>query len=262
MRAATYNVWNENKGKGDRFDQLMHEITTVDADIIGLQEVTRYFFDTHLALLTQYPYKHYEMYSNEDEGLAILSKYPITETFFLHTASKYANSNALHVNVQVDNSRLSFTNIHLPWDSAIAKETQIVAIDAFIHEQYKQKTAEYYLLVGDFNCGFDSSVHRFLLGDQTLQDAESNPYWQELSSSYAALHNLPLQPTLDFVKNPRWQGKNTIYIPCAVDRIYLMDNWTPCSLQFAGIFGTAVSSINNLSASDHYGVLADLHIPE
>lgn len=262
MRIATYNVWNENKGRGDRFDQLIHEITAVDADIIGLQEVTAHFYKTYLTAITQYPYTLYHAYSNEDEGLAISSKYPFTESCFLHTAKEHANSNALNVLLEVGTSRFSFTNVHLPWDSAKAKEKQIIAIDAFIHEQHKQKAADYYLLVGDFNGDLNASVHRFLVGDQTLQDAESNPYWQELSSSYAALHNLPLQPTLDFVNNPRWQGKNTVYIPCAIDRIYLMDNWTPRSLQFAGIFATAVSSKNNLAASDHYGVLADLDIPQ
>ena len=31
MKIATYNVWNENKGKGNRFDQLINEISTTDA---------------------------------------------------------------------------------------------------------------------------------------------------------------------------------------------------------------------------------------
>lgn len=36
MRIATYNVWNENKGIGDRIEQILGEITKVNADVIAL----------------------------------------------------------------------------------------------------------------------------------------------------------------------------------------------------------------------------------
>jgi len=48
MKIATYNVWNEIKGMGNRFDQLVEEINNVNADIIGLQEVTTHFFNNIL----------------------------------------------------------------------------------------------------------------------------------------------------------------------------------------------------------------------
>ena len=50
MRIATYNVWNENKGIGGRFEQIIQEIIDVGADIIALQEVTTKFFQD---ILTQ-----------------------------------------------------------------------------------------------------------------------------------------------------------------------------------------------------------------
>ncbi len=40
MIIATYNVWNDEKTVKLRSAQLIREIRTVDADIIGLQEVT------------------------------------------------------------------------------------------------------------------------------------------------------------------------------------------------------------------------------
>jgi endonuclease/exonuclease/phosphatase family metal-dependent hydrolase len=56
MKIATYNVWNEDKGIGKRFKQLIHEINNVDADIIGLQEVTPFFYNTILLKETNYKY--------------------------------------------------------------------------------------------------------------------------------------------------------------------------------------------------------------
>ncbi|MGF7146278.1 hypothetical protein HNQ56_004745 [Anaerotaenia torta] len=66
-------------------------------------------------------------------------------------------------------------------------------------------------------------------------------------------------PTLDVINNPRWKGKNTIYKPSVMDRIYIMDNWFDTSLLSVRIFGTDVSAENNLSASDHYGVIAEIN---
>lgn len=259
MKIATYNVWNENKGRGNRFNQLINEINSVDADIIGLQEVTTHFYNDFLIELTDYKFCEFRKYKEEDEGLAILSKFPFESCFFLKDCEEFAYSAAMNVLFKVDKLRFSFTNVHLPWDSAKAKEEQIVAIDKYIHLQKEQ--ADYFIMLGDFNGGLNSSVHRFLLGEQTINGNESKPYWDELSSSFAELNGLPLKPTLDFVNNPRWEGKNTIYIPSVYDRIYMLDNWFDKSLKSVRIFGTDVSPENNLSASDHYGVVAEVHFP-
>lgn len=256
MRIATYNIWNEEKGVGGRFEQLVEEIVNVDADIIALQEVTTKFYQDILTHKIGYPYCEFRKYIDEDEGLAILSKYPIESSTFLHTDLEYANSNAQNILYRCGKSRFSLTNVHLPWDSVKEKEKQIIAIDKFIHKQKEQ--ADYYILLGDFNSGIISSVHRFLTGEQTINSEESNPYWIDIIGNYAALHELPLLPTLDCKNNPRWKGKNTIYAPENVDRIYILDNWATMKFVSTEIFGTAINPINNLSASGHYGVVVDV----
>lgn len=205
---------------------------------------------------TNYKYFEFRKYKDEDEGLAILSHYPIQSCFFLNTSEEFSYSAALNAIFEADKLKFSFTNVHLPWDSIKAKEEQIIAIDRYIHMQ-KDK-ADYFILLGDFNVGFDSSIHRYLIGNQTINGYESNPYWDEMSIAFAELNNLPLKPTLDFINNPRWNGKNTIYIPSAVDKIYIMDNWNDKTLKSVRIFGTDISPENNLSASDHYGVIAEV----
>lgn len=81
MRIATYNIWNENKGVGNRFEQIISEIKSTDADIIGLQEVTPYFYENYISKNEDYKYNCFYQYTNELEGLAILSRYPIENNF-------------------------------------------------------------------------------------------------------------------------------------------------------------------------------------
>lgn len=95
MKLATYNIWNENKGIGNRFQQIVHEIEHTNADIIGLQEVTPSFYDYYTHQNTLYEYTAYQKYTDEEEGLFILSKYPITESCFLQTRQEYRYSAAL-----------------------------------------------------------------------------------------------------------------------------------------------------------------------
>lgn len=208
-------------------------------------------------MLKMYPYSKFGKYTNEEEGLAILSKYPFTSCTFLHTDDNYANSCALNVLLNIDNVKISITDVHLPWDSIRVKEEQIVAIDRFLHEQ--KTLADYFIVLGDFNCGINSSVHRFMLGEQTIYGNEAKPYWYEVSSVYATLNGKELLPTLDCINNPRWRGKKPTYAPENFDRIYVMDVRNGYQFSKVELFGTEVSDITNLCASDHYGVMADIN---
>lgn len=38
---------------------------------------------------------------------------------------------------------------------------------------------DYSFIVGNFNCSLNSSIHRFLLGQQSLPDAEANTYFDD-----------------------------------------------------------------------------------
>ena len=248
MRIATYNVWNDNESINFRLEQLVQEIVQVNADIIALQEVSTSILLFFQQRLQVYKYHVYQNYLGEEEGLAVFSKYPIDNFTFLHVDANYANSNALNILFQVGGCRFSLTNVHLPWASIKVKEEQIIAINRFIQEQ--KDCAEYFLLLGDFNCDTGSSVHRFLVGDQTLYGNESNPCWLDVAETYAELHNVTFPPTLDCIKNPRWKGKNSIYVPENFDKIYILEN--------VQVFGTEVNPVTGFCASDHYGVLADI----
>ena len=136
MKIATYNVWNEPDHFHMRRLQLLETISALDADVIGLQEVPADFYHDDLTKLAQYPHHVFGQYRGEDEGLAVLSRHPVQEHGFLHETEE--RSQALHVLLAVEGLRVSFTTLHLPWDSALEKERQICAIDGYLHHRQGQ----------------------------------------------------------------------------------------------------------------------------
>jgi Metal-dependent hydrolase len=254
VKIATYNVWYE--GIEARAQQLLEEINRINADIIGLQEVPPDFYEK-LITNTKFLYHEFVLY-DEEMGLAVLSRFPICKHFSLTDCADFDRSIAHNVIVETENIKFSITNVHLPWDSVLAKERQIVAIDKYIHMQ-KDK-ADFFILLGDFNCTHNSSVHHYLLGDQSLLESEARPYWNDLAGVHAGLNGYEVVPTLDFVNNPRWQGENTNYLPDVCDRIYIMEsfNWkNEFKLKNVEIFGKEVSTVTKLAPSDHYGLAAE-----
>lgn len=255
MKIATYNIWNDEATLELRTKQIIEEICAVDADIMGLQEVSTEFYDKNLAEKAGYMHHVFMQYPGEEEGLAILSRYPLIFLEALYQRENYANSIAMNAFFMVDGMRFSLTNVHLPWNSVAAREHQILAIDRHLKEQ----NADFHILLGDFNCDTGSSVDRYLLDDQTLHGCEANPPWNDLASAYAARIGEAVKPTLDTVNNPRWAGKKSIYAPEVMDRIYIRDHWYETELESVKLFGTEVSKKTGYAASDHYGVVVEVN---
>ncbi|MDO4740770.1 MAG: endonuclease/exonuclease/phosphatase family protein [Eubacteriales bacterium] len=244
MKIATYNIWNDESLPG-RTEDLLREIVLCGADIIGLQEVPRAFYEAARGL---YLHGAYEPYEGEDEGLALLSRFPI-----LQSERLFGRADALHVLIEADGMFLSVTNAHLPWRSILQREEQIVFLEGFL----QGVSADRQLLLGDFN-GESDSVHGFLTGLRSLRGTESDPVWLDAAANFATLHGVAFAPTLDTISNPRWQGKNRAYAPKTMDRIYLRDSFSPFSFDDARLFGTKANAATGLCPSDHYGVLAEI----
>jgi len=245
VRIATYNIWND-ESLPRRLPLLIDTIRKTDADIIALQEVPSSVYDAAAPL---YPHSAYAQHPGEDEGLAILSRYPIIRRKWLH-----GTADALHVLIDADHKQISLANVHLPWQSILAREKQIVALS----NDLGAVEADHRFLLGDFNGSGESSVHRYLVGDQSLLGSECAPVWIDIAGNFAKLHGIAHPPTLDTIENPRWKGKNALYAPQTMDRIYLRDSWNAGSIDHAAVFGTEIVPQTGLCPSDHYGVLADI----
>lgn len=245
MKIASYNLWDSSSGMPLRFGQLRDEIRAADADILCLQEVD--CPSTHRILSEDCGYTH--SHHLEKAGVSILSRWPLVEAHNFEFACA-----AL---IKAPGHTLLAANVHLPWNSALKRERAITELTAAL----QNIPADYTLLSGDFNGSDHSSVHRFLLGDQSLLGCEA--YYFDLAEAYAETTGIPPEPTLNFRKNPRWgviNPANTIEVSGRFDRIYLKNPYPAefPQLRRFSLFGTAVSEKTQLAASDHYGVCAEL----
>lgn len=247
MKIATYNIWDDEAGMPYRFRQIIEEIIKTDADIICLQEVRDEKQHRELAENGGYEYAHYQAQT----GLSLLSRVPLLwkEDF----------ESGMMARVQLAGRICRIVNVHLPWDSAVARERIIVEIVRRL-EEIKD---ELVFLVGDFNSAADSSVHRFLTNQQSLFECDT--YFYDLAESYAAITGGSIPATLNFRENPRWgvvQPVNTIETNQRFDWI-MMKNPYPQDfpeLKKCSLFGTVVLEKTGLAASDHYGVSVEMVI--
>lgn len=156
IRVGSYNIKN---GAGVNHDmaQLAPNITELDLDIVGLQEVDigtsrAKKLDT-LKLLAEaagYPYYAFTKAINTgggEYGTAILSRYPIVhhESVLLETPSGYEQRAYGHAVIEVNGVNLHFFNSHLSYENTEIRAAQMA--------QLARETAPCrgYIMTADFN---------------------------------------------------------------------------------------------------------------
>ena len=242
MKFVTYNLWESNAGMPLRLRQIADALTEANADVACVQEAA----DTArlLADLCGYPY------ILEKNDLAVLSRFPMEEADRL--------PHAMAVRVWYENMTILVANAHLPWDSALEREKAIVQTVRGMGET----EADYSLLMGDFNSAADSSVYRYLTNAQSLLGSDA--YFFDLAAAWAERMGKTPAATLDFRRNPRWKGQNTVEVNLRCDWIMLQNPYPKALpvLEKCDIFGTAVSDETRLAPSDHYGLAAEIVFPK
>lgn len=157
----------------------------------------------------------------------------------------------------LDDHRFAFANVHLDWSSIAIREQQILRVLAW--HTARKSVDSLSLLAGDFNAVPDSSIHRFLMGQQSLGGVASAP-WVDLAACDAFVKNTSPAATLDFVNNPRWANTTRLEPSMRFDWLLLgaeIEQEVP-RIQAVELFGTEPLPPSNVVPSDHYGVYADL----
>jgi len=271
IRIATYNLWNARHTWFQRLEAAAEEIGRVGADIVVLQEVRamigpsdRRSAAAYIAHTTGYRHVVFEAYPDDpDEGLAFLSRLPITRAEAGWQSSDQSAERALRLDIEVDGVPLAITNVHL--DSSIVgilqRERQITAIIEWIAGRRASGGHEgHELLCGDFNVYPGSSIHTFLLGQASLLGHST--HWFDVAMYDAYRTGRPAPATLDFAHNPRWHSEHTVEIPARFDWILLRDCY-PAPYPYVDqveLFGTEPTPRAQVVPSDHYGVFADIRL--
>lgn len=268
MRVATHTLWNTRIRWPERLEAAYEELPRPAADVVALQEVAAQVGERdardaarYLADQCGYDYVATRLYANDpDEGPAFLSRLPLrTVEAGWDTGLPALESCGLRASVNVGGTEVAITNVHLDSGNIAIRETQISQLLEWIATRSTEGCYE--VLCGDFNCPPDSSVYRFLMGQQTLLGRGITP-WHDLARYSAERAGGVAAPTLDFWSNPRWRDAPTLEIPMRFDWILLQDVFgralSSPSVTDAGVFGTELTPRARAVPSDHYGVYADI----
>lgn len=117
-------------------------------------------------------------------------------------------------------------------------------------------TCNYEILLGDFNSYPNSSIYRYLTGQQSLDIHATS--WIDLALSYEYKSKVQAEVTLDFVNNPRWDKEECLDVPGRFDWILLKDPYPKKypKLNSVNIIGDKREM--GITPSDHYGVVCDI----
>lgn len=265
MRFATYNLWNSDQHIRRRVALIADTIRALRADVVGLQEVRAPFdADANLfrSLAAHTGYQHVSFVphpAEPGEGIAIMSRFPLTDVEGAREGGFAGADRAMRAVVHVGGATIGFTTVHLDASSVpiLDRERQMVGIAQWIAA--RARSTDHEVLCGDFNCHPGSSIHSFLLGQQSLHGRSTQ--WFDLALLQAHRSGQPPPPTLDFNRNPRWADSPTIEIPARFDWLLLRDcHPRPYpEVRDVGLFG--MGSTEGIAGSDHYGVYADIMLP-
>jgi endonuclease/exonuclease/phosphatase family metal-dependent hydrolase len=267
IRILTLNIWQEQGEHQRRLELLGRCLKALAPDVICLQEVRDApgRVPNQAATLArglgepwQHTYERGETWGGGEEGLAILSRFPIVERDFrpLPRGDRDCRRICLGARLQTPEGMDWFFTTHLAFrlDDGLTRERQVVAVDSFVKEHHQQGAAAS-VLTGDFNSCPDSDELRFLRGLTTLEGRRT--YYQDAF----ALCN-PTSPGHTWCReNPYTLQLDWLEPDRRLDYIFV----TPMSRKGAGrIHGARIvctePANDGLRCSDHYGVLAEVSL--
>lgn len=256
MRIASFNIWNHDKDYERRMNLLIGLFQREDFDVIALQEVRDELIVNRIATECNFEYKYWKKYFDCQEGLAILSKYKIDSTWTNWDDNEdIHNSGSMYIRCVVDGLQIDIMNVHLDYKRSSYRELEIVKALDFLGTC----NGDYKFLLGDFNTTPNSSIYRFLTGQQSLDCKDTN--WVDLAESYCYRKGHELESTIDFVDNPRWLGKPSLEVPARFDWILLEESYpndNPVLLEYR-VLGKLI--IEGITPSDHYGIMVEVDFP-
>ena len=281
LRVVTLNFWGTEPPLDRRLDLAIRQLRDLAPDVICLQEVrpldgklgttTAHTIAAALGLVAHYAvaceWDDHPKLAPGQEGLAILAREIVSTRTQALPEPRPADSRLLlsaQVATDAEPVWIHTTHLHYRLDDGVAREKQVLAIDAAIRD-LRTDTSPPQILCGDMNATPDSVEMRFLRGLTTLagrrthfQDAwlrlhrEPSPgegpahgiTWSSENRFTRPLRSLDIDRRIDYVyvTSRKKDGRGTIH----GSRVVLTDRE-----------GDGEDSI---CASDHYGVLADVQV--
>jgi endonuclease/exonuclease/phosphatase family metal-dependent hydrolase len=283
LRVITINFWGNEPPLEQRLELAIRQLRALAPDVICMQEcrpldgvsgrttadalAEALGMHAHYATSCTWNAGDGNMKTSGQEGLAILAKSPLLETRVTSLPEGRAAETRILLSGRVATAAepvwVHTTHLHYRLDDGVAREKQVLAIDAAIRGCGRDNTSPPHILCGDFNATPDSDEMRFLRGLTTLdgkrthfQDAwlrlhrECGPgdgpaqgiTWSSDNELTRPLRSLDIDRRIDYVyvTSRKKDGRGTIH-DC---RVVMTDR----------------DPTGDFCATDHYGVLAVVQV--
>jgi endonuclease/exonuclease/phosphatase family metal-dependent hydrolase len=281
MKIVTLNLWGIEPPLDRRLELATRQLRALAPDVICLQEVrpldgvggrttadvlaAELGMHAHYAVSVAWRAGEAGASGEGQEGLAVVTRAPLLETRALRLPEARPADARILLSGRVASDGgpiwVHATHLHYRLDDGVAREQQVLAIDAEIRALGRERTDAPQILCGDFNATPDSDEMRFLRGLTTLdgrrthfQDAwlrvhrepapgdgpEQGITWSSENELTRPLRSLDLDRRIDYVlvTSRKKDGRGTIR-DCRV---------------------VMTEREGGICASDHYGVLADVQV--
>lgn len=258
LRVATWNVWHKFGDHEARQPMITETLQGLDADVIGLQETWPGQVQRLADALGYHScFSGYRPDGDDPEtgmGNAILSRHPIMfdEHVFLDDGQGRKYRTALGAVIEAPFGLLAFFTTHLShlYDQSAVRMAQLQEASEFI-EALAEMPDFPPILVGDLNAVPDSDEVRRLNG-------RSAPYvkgriWTDVWEQLGDGPGITWSSDSPYLNSSAWPNRRLDYVFIGWPR----DNrpiGNPSSIEMFGL-----DVVDGIAASDHYGLVVDIH---
>lgn len=266
IRIVTLNIWQEQGPWEQRLDLIGERLASLEPDLVCLQEVRELGeripnqARTLAARLSfEQTYAGAQEWGGGEEGLAILSRYPIVEHEAVELPYTSGRSRRICLGAAIEHERGRFwaftTHLAFRLADGALRERQVAAVDRFVGERPGSSNTAAKLLAGDFNAPPDADEVRFLRGLTSLDGRRT--YYQDAF----AVCNPGIAGHTWSSANPYTQALGWLEPDRRLDYIYV----TPMTRTGAGrILNCRLvctePSPAGIYCSDHFGLLAEVEV--
>lgn len=240
LKILSYNIWFDEYQRTERLFSLFDNIKYYDPDVVCLQEVLNFQYDT-IKNRTGYDYCFPESL-DEGYGCVILSKYPIIKSKNIKMPGKMGRYLVISL-IEYKNKKIIIGNTHFESEFSHLNSTKLL--------QYKYVST----IINKISLQYDDII--FCSDTNVLHNEEQifNEKFKHMDDSWVESgKDKNNQYTYDYFTNVNLQTRN-IKLQCRIDRIlYRTNNIVLKNFKLIrGIFGI-------IQPSDHHGILTTFEL--
>jgi endonuclease/exonuclease/phosphatase family metal-dependent hydrolase len=287
LRVVTLNFWGIEPPLDRRLALAIHQLRALAPDVICMQEVRPWRdgdtgettaelvadqlggMHAHYATSVRWPAgAHGQTGAAGEEGLAIIAKTgAILETKMLQLPEPRPADARLLLSAKIATAAapvwVHTTHLHYRLDDGLAREQQVLAVDAQIRACGRDASDAPQILCGDMNATPDSDEMRFLRGLTTLGGRRT--HFQDAWLKHHAEPGLTSDPAAGITwssENPQTRPLRSLDIDRRIDFIYVTSRKKDgrATVATCEVVLRDRAGDDAICASDHYGVMADVQV--